>query len=150
MPYNNYYDLLCKMNWHMPGGTSITKFEKSPQEAPSLKNNQQSKKTSLMKIVEILKKYLPIIKTVPTAIPPPKKSNITFWSHAVVKVLMRSNNKNSMNNVTYVVVHRRHSGRYQKLIVMKRRLCSRRINGATSRTFLFETGRHFDFLRLFI
>jgi len=63
---------------------------------------------------------------------------------------MSSNNKTSINNITYIVVHRWHSRRYQKLIVMKRRLCSRRINGATSRTFLFKTGRHFDFLRLFI
>lgn len=63
---------------------------------------------------------------------------------------MSSNNKTSINNITYIVVHRWHSRRYQKLIVMKRRLCSRRINGATSRTFLFKTGRHLDFLRLFI
>lgn len=62
---------------------------------------------------------------------------------------MISDNKTSINDVTYHVVHRWHSRRYQKLIVMKRRSCSRRINGATSRTFLFETGRHFDFLRLF-
>lgn len=48
---------LCKTEWHA--------------HVPSLKKNYRSKKISLIKTIELLKNYLPIIKTVPTAIPPP-------------------------------------------------------------------------------
>lgn len=49
--------VICKTEWHA--------------HVPSLKKNYRSKKISLIKTIELLKNYLPIIKTVPTAIPPP-------------------------------------------------------------------------------